>query len=194
MSPPNARMQRARSSPSALRSPLMRCPLSPLTPVGARHASAPVVAILVILCLGCQHANPPPYHPDGTLREDLSALPRQRVVDVALEPQGCGAGSARVPERLWPRLFTVLKTLTPAPYYSESEYECLGRIEISGPQPDPKAGGYAGPILVCTLTLRLHAPTGRCVVEVTSWNAHSSFPYTGDAVLEWYNSALREGA
>src|SRR5262249_10443254 len=95
----------------ARRSPLTRRPLGPQTPVVAWRLSAQVLAVLVIFCLGCQHVNPSPYYPDAKLREELSALPTQRVIEVALEPEGSGAGSVQVPERLWRPLFTVLKAL-----------------------------------------------------------------------------------
>jgi hypothetical protein len=188
------RVQRTRSSPSALRSPLTRHPLGPLESCGARLARVPVLAILLVSFLGCWHASPAPYRPDAELRADLSTLPKQHVAEVALAPQGRAAGTVRVPAQLWPRLFSVLQTLDPAPYFAASEYEVVGEIEISGPKSEPGDLGYPRPALLCTLTIRLHSPTGRYVVEATSWKTHASFPYFGDAVLEWYSSALREGA
>ena len=75
---PNTRMQRTRSSPSALRSPLMRCPLGPPTLVLSVWAL--LASILISRSVVAQPI-PPPSVPDSFAAEDrlLKARPVTRL-------------------------------------------------------------------------------------------------------------------
>ena len=87
MRAPNTRMQRTRSSPSALRSPLMRSPLG-----GPASVRTVVLAVGVILLLGAPATASLPMPPDPLSREEVIVLcdmaegnVRQQTIDAATQ-------------------------------------------------------------------------------------------------------------